>query len=255
MNTEYKMYTLDGMNDGFALIEPDDCEEVFPSLEMAEIYCMRNKISAPVYAIKIGDGYIPYDYIEKVNSIDGQVYYEFYDADCERNIIFIQESSEVSNIGYIVFGKGDSEFIQDARAGKKTSKEIYKEIFLTIARLARYKNIEVIREEQALTIKIVGTTAKVIICTVPHMIWLNQSRQATGGDKRFSRVLPFEKRMDKWTTFYSYITIDKTEPDSWNGVEQAVSIRDQLIEKFKYLQGDELNPRFVPVKFNGTIMV
>lgn len=255
MNSEYKMYTLDGMNSGFALIEPDDCEEVFPSLEMAQIYCMRNKISAPIYAIKIGDGYIPYDYIEKVNSVDGQVYYEFYDADCERNIIFIQESSEVSNIGYIVFGKGDSEFIQDARAGKKASKEIYKEIFLTIARLARYKNIEVVREEQALTIKIVGTTAKVIICTVPHMIWLNQSRQATGGDKRFSRVLPFEKCMDKWTTFYSYITIDKTEPDSWNGVEQAVSIRDQLIEKFKYLQGDELNPRFVPVKFNGTIMV
>ena len=230
MNNE--IITLDGKNNGFAIyclatesyVTNKNGVILFRNIDLARIYAanvkhMHNPYDYDLY-IGIQGSMIHYDYFEKVDGL-----YQFY-ATCDdvetKYYIKPYDTRAVKKVGYIVVNNGEREF-DKVKGFAKTNlyyDEALKAINVLVKKACLDPNIcSIGRDKYGLVANIKNSTAKIHICHNSHIMTINQQRKV---DNQIA--FRFDKSMDKFTTLYTFIDIDISEPKWFEGIEKAVSI-------------------------------
>jgi hypothetical protein len=257
IKAEYK--ELDGKENGIVIklineegfIKSAKGEEIlFKNIETARTYlanvkCIFNPMDYEVY-FKLGEEYTCCDNVAKY---DG--YYQYF-TETHRYFISPKYNDIVHKLGYIVFENG-AEKQCDIEYGKKRQKELYKEIKYAVDDMVKnsYYNpgiSSVVKDDNGfLTLLVSNSTAKIHIGSNYLLIDLNQRRKEEG-----LRVLRYEKDVDKFLTFYSFITIDESESMRFKSFEKADFLLSTLIESLK-IRIPESFPNYRGVDFYGNI--
>ena len=176
---------------------------------------------------------IYYEYIQTINE-----YLEFFGVDEHHNLIryMIRQSQcrEYNNFGYIVFDQGD--VIRTSKtAGEKRNKILKSIIQHSIENLNdKYHVIEdIMIWDSGISLKFIHTTAKLDVMTNSQMMDINQWRKNIETDEiEYKHCFPFIKTMDKYTTFYTYISKELYEPvkTDKSNAKLPENFRDLLIE-------------------------
>lgn len=254
---ENKMAVLDGKTNGFIIYLKDrksfmlknGSPRLFKNLELAKTFCsvIYKKFTPLEYKIFLYvDGKsIDFDYVSKRED-----HYEVYTLS-GKYYVFESVENRVTNLGYYVFEKGDTERC-DKKYGEKRSKELYRNIRHTISDIFRYINIDpsiesITKEDGHLVVNIKDSTAKIHFLYNSEIMDLNQARKEEN-----KRCLPYDKAMDKYTTIYSYATVDNSEPEGFGSKEKINKMIDYIIDYLKDSYSD-IDPHYVPVEFKGII--
>lgn len=252
-------YKLDGKDNGFALWIYEEERFVqntynktllFKSLDLAKVYIANqcnilNPYNYKVLIILSDRGEI--DFNNVYGDEDTDIYY-YYDND---ELIAIEPdcNEQVLSLGYYVFEEGDT--IQTQKEyGKRRQKELFRYINESFADIMKYssKIAKINRDRNNhLCISIANSTSKIHVCFNSQIMTLNQERKELG-----IRCLPYEKEIDKYTTIYTYITRDFSEPKSFNSDKVAKEVFYNSIT-FINDKHPEALCRYRNVKFNGII--
>lgn len=254
-----KYYELDGRTNGFSMWIFDNNDFIknqngkrmlFKSIELAKAYAFKQFNIHNSYEYKLwivlDDLEIDYDDIELVNGI-----YEYYHnseiyliSPCIRNL--------VTRLGYFVFEDGDKK-LTEKEYGKNRSKELFgyiKDALTDLIKQPSVYPIQIITTDKLghLCVPIKNSTFKVHICFNHQIMTLNQKRKSEE-----CRCLPYEKSMDKYTTIYTYITKDVSEPKKISeSEEEAIKIQEAIIN-FLSNKYPEIKPKYTGVEFHGNI--
>ena len=176
----------------------------------------------------------------------------------EDDFLYLKECKleKVESIGYIVFENGDEGKIKTKGHPKDRNNEYLAQIKKTIKHIMRDgQDIESVSVDSNghICLNIPHSTGKVHICTNSQLIDLNIERKSSG-----IRVLPFEKDMDKYLTFYIYISYiaqeRKPDMDKMRGTREMVI--QYLKEDMSLLSNfSNSNPRYHQVEFMGDIFL
>jgi hypothetical protein len=170
-----------------------------------------------------------------------------------NDILYIIKESRIyrtSSLGYICFEDGDTKRCYKAY-GTKRQYELMRLIRTSLGGIQKTNNtiqeIKSLYKEYIVYIK--GTTAKLHILYNSQLMTINQTNKSE--DKR---CLPFDKNMDKYVTFYSYIATDETESKSIKieGENNANKVLNNLIQDLSN-KFPELNIKYIPVDYDGFV--
>lgn len=155
----------------------------------------------------------------------------------------------VSCIGYIQYNESDAEYTDKKQIYKKQKKiqTIVQECASVLATYPHYGIFVNTDEYDNFCINLVGSTAKVHICTNQFVMNFNDKRR-----KSNLRCLPFIKGKNKYGTLYVYASIDENERDeiktrAYNLIDALVLYMDQCFP--------ELEIKFEDVIFKGYIEI
>ena len=182
---------------------------------------------------------------------------DYYLIPEEDDFLYLKECKmeEVGTIGYIVFENGDEGKIKTRKHPLERHNEYRDQIFKTISHIMRdgNKSIKSVTydENGHLCLHIPHSTAKIHICENSQLIDLNIERKSFG-----IRVLPFEKDMDKYLTFYIYTSFVSqertTDMDKLN--ETLEMVIEYIKEDMSMLSSfSNANPRYRQVNYKGNI--
>ena len=224
--------TLDGKTSGFAIFNLAAQEFVtnrngavlFRNIDLARMYAanvkkLNNPYDYEIY-INIMGSMIQYDYFEQV---DGK--YQFYATCDDVETKYFVEPIVIKNIvkvGYLVVNNGERIFDKDK--GLTKSNLYYNEALNALYRIIQTPSIEpnissIGKDKYGIYATLKKSTAKIHICYNSQIMTINQNRKADG-----LRAFRFDKDMDKYTTLYVFIDIDVSEPDWFEGIDQAQQI-------------------------------
>jgi len=256
------IYYLDGRTTGIAvkvtykntkkhrfIVTKENKIRLFDNLEVAKTVAktvtgIESKID---YYISVNDKMYPLDKIYKVHGV-----YKIIDKDTQT-IISVKEKTEykASKFGYIVFEDGDT-----TRCEKKYGHERNDQLMNSIAAAIELAFIEN-RDEfgvaytesynSEFVIHLRNCTGAIHICTNGNLMDINQCRKEEG-----LKVFPFSKNMDKFTTFYTYISRDASEPSRVNSEEKALKLLDRLLTRICEMEPDA-NAKVVNIEYGGYI--
>lgn len=198
-----------------------------------------------VSTLRVDDAYyiINFDDFQRLNTGE----YCAYSPEIGDFIKFIETYSEqVNKLGYLIFDNGDS-VKSDRSVSPKYAKILMKQIREGIANYME-ENPDVIssfsiNDRKHVKIKLFGSSQQIYICYNSQLMSLNQERKINGW-----RCLPYDTRMDKYTTFYVYTT-NQFYPDYNEDKDYANNILQDII---KYIS-DIKEVRFSEVDFMGHI--
>ena len=179
-------------------------------------------------------------------------------------IYYIKEQyiDVVNSIQYIVFENGDS-----VRSEEKYGKPRQRQLFDYVREAAIYAfyytgDIDGVssptNEELVITFK--NSTAKIHIVTNSYIARLNVLRKEDPTSSQFQRCLPFNKAMDKYLTFYTWVSKNNAEPDNF-GFEGDID--NTIIGIYNYIldylediakEEDKPVPEYSSVEFKGVIL-
>lgn len=156
-------------------------------------------------------------------------YFRIFDKESNEMINVVEKLSyKASNFSYIVFDHGDK-----IRYGKNEGKEKRALYFNDIARAIEVAFAE--NEEYGIeyidtyksefSIHLRNSSASVHICTNSNIMDINQIRREDG-----EKVYPFDKSMDKFSTFYAYVSKDTSEPIKMESDVKAYELLEKIVE-------------------------
>lgn len=193
------------------------------------------------YFIVLGDKMYPVEDSYKSNS--GR--YKIVDTESNQ-IITVAEKIDfkATNFSYIVFENGDT-IRCDKKYGYNRSSELFEALIGSIQMVfienqTEYgiDHIEVFKSE--IVVKLKNCTAAIHIHTNSNIMDLNQIRK-----EEKEKVFPFVKEMDKFLTFYCYISRDISEPLRIKSEQKALEQLKLIVDKVA-----ELYPE-TPVKLSN----
>lgn len=234
-----EMITLDGKVNGFAI--HDAATDSFVTNKSGAIVLFRNIDLARIYAanvrhltnpynydlcICITGSMIQYDYFEMIDGI-----YQLYaTCDDEETKYFVKPTviKTINKIGYLVVNNGERVF--DKNRGANLSNTFYNEALNSLFRIIKTPSIEpnissINKDMYGICAQLKNSTAKIHICYNSNIMSINQKRKEEG-----LRAFRFSKEMDKYTTLYTFIEIDKCEPEWFEGIKQAEQILKMVTE-------------------------
>lgn len=264
-----KVITLNGITKGFAIyLEEqkdfirDECKSNEPSLVQPNIKLFKNLETAKAELVSRFNIVDPYDYkiwliinnkqIDYCNIHYIEPYYEYYDKDGTHYYIQETVTEKVINIGYFVFEDGEEKKICDPKIGTKKSKQLYGYIKQVISSIISFPDLttaieRIYRDSNGfLCLKIKGTTSKIHILYNSQIMDLNMKRREDN-----IRCIPYNKDMDKYKSIFIFATKDSSDYDSQNYTDTLIEL---ILEELNY-NYYELNPRYIPVNFNGNILL
>lgn len=263
-----KVYVkLDGISSGFAVFDLETGQivdlKLFESIELLKTYFYqekdihvsndRNYKIVIVYS-SFEYGFIPFMHLENLEK-NKNGNYEYINNQKDTLFVFTPTNVEtVVNTGYFVFEHGDSKFV-DKEYGKVRSNQLYNMIkealnHILMENEKNYTITNIVRDENKhLSVSIKGSTYKLKVCFCSQLMNINQARKEDG-----NRCLPFFKNMDKFVTFYVYITKDSKEDETYNNYISANRIRSKIVDYIKE-HYPETEMKYVEVSFNGTILM
>lgn len=175
--------------------------------------------------------------------------------DKETNeVITIRENYQykASNFSYIVFENGDS-----VRCDKKYGQRRLSELFELIASAIELSFVDnfdefgieytdVYRGEFVIHLR--NCTGKIHIATNANLMDINQCRKEDG-----LKAFPFVKSMDKFTTFYTYVSRDISEPTRFNSEDKAMKQLKKIVDHLYEVDPDS-EPKLAKVNYNGFVV-
>lgn len=259
-----KYYELDGKTKGFAMwiFSKNDFArnrrgdiELFKSIESAVANIsislgIRNPYEYKLWII-LDDIEIDFDDVERVD--DNYEYFYTNTEDITTQLIISPVyKEEVLRLGYFVFENGDKNFTEK-EYGLQRNHELFALVKEAIGYIIKHKDsspISIIKRDKNkhMCIPIKNSTVKIHICFNYQIMTLNQSRKEKG-----IRCLPYEK-FDKFTTIYTYITKDESEPKYTGRETEAIKVQNSIVSylKNKY---PEILPKYRDVEFHGNIFL
>lgn len=256
------IYYLDGTTTGIAvkvtytntnkhrfIVTKENKVRLFDNLEVAKAVAKTVTGIEPKieYFISIDDKMYPLEKAYKVHGI-----YKIIDRE-KQQIISVREKNEfkASKFSYIVFEDGDT-----TRCEKKYGHERNGQLMNSIAAAIELAFIENRNEfgisytesyNSEFVIHLRDCTGAIHICTNGNLMDINQCRKEEG-----LKVFPFVKNMDKFTTFYTYISRDASEPTRVNSEEKALKLLDRLFAHICELEPDA-NAKISKIEYGGYI--
>ena len=201
---------------------------------------------------KIRGGYKVYDpENETMVSVKGG--YNVYDKET-NSILFIEEKHErkVINFNYLVFEHGDTNRTEK-KYGYKRMYALYNLILQAIQDSTMSNDEFGISKVEAYNNEIIahikGCTSKIHINSNSLLMDINQARKEIG-----ENVFPFVKEMDKFTTFYVYISRDVTEPIRIESENKALDQLNKIVEIINCID-ETLCAEVVPVNCKCYILL
>lgn len=256
------IYYLDGTTTGIAvkvtytntkkrrfIITKENKIRLFDNLEVAKsvaktVTGIESKIE---YFFSINDTMYPLEKAYKVHGI-----YKIVDTENQELISIIEKKEcKASKFRYIVFEDGDT-----IRCEKKYGHERNDQLMNSIAAAIELAFIENRNEfgiaytesyKSEFVIHLRDCTGAIHICTNANLMDVNQCRKEEG-----LKVFPFTKNMDKFTTFYTYISRDASEPARVNSEEKALKLLDRLFAHICELEPDA-KAKIVDIEYGGYI--
>lgn len=174
--------------------------------------------------------------------------------DKETNeIIVVREKLEYrgSDFCYIVFENGDTDRC-DKKYGYKRTNELFTAIAQSIE-MAFIDNFDEYGIEYTdkykgeFVIHLRGCTGAIHISTNSNLMDINQCRKDEG-----EKVFPFNKDMDKFLTFYTYISRDVSEPLRFKSEEKCKKQLQRIVELLQYMY-PEAYPKLVSINYKNFI--
>lgn len=159
---------------------------------------------------------------------------------------------KLTNFGYLIFDDGDS-VRSEKEAGRQRQIELLDIVAgvctdLLVEKWSEYGITRIEKRRKELVVQIKSTTAKIHVVYNSKIMDINQEKGLTPGKKR----LPFLKNMDKFTTFYIFVSRDVAEGKRIGGEEKAKYIVDNIVGDLqKYYP--ELKTKFESIEFNKFI--
>lgn len=213
-----------------------------------------NGNSKLIPCFKIGEMIYQYKMVQKIGN-----YFSIF-IDDQLYKIYEDKTSTVTELSYLVFENGDTERC-DKQYGVKRCNQLLKDIGSTLYLLFgsdKDSNISKIHQtNNEIIVSIKNSTGKIHILKCSKLMDINQDRKS-----RDERCFVFLKEMDKYTTFYVYMTKDKTEPNKVSSEEKMMNILEDLAWnlQYRYIGEDEeptdyVNPKIAKVNFNGWINI
>lgn len=211
---------------------------IFDNLEIAKlIVSERNNpaVENATYYIYREDGTM-ID-VKKCFKDKNNVYHYFDKENDIKYEIELEPSKKILNYGYIIFENGDTERTEKAEGAKKRRK--YFEELSDICNYQIMKNLpnwasRIILTKNEIVLPIRCTTAEIHIMTNSRLMDINQERKSKG-----NYAIPFNKGMDKFTTFFYYIAKERSEPIRFKGSEIGLEVFTGIIEDVKYYYGKD----------------
>lgn len=177
-----------------------------------------------------------FQYIDEVNGI----VYNFNE----------KRTHKVSNLNYLIFDDGDTVRV-DKEYGIERQKELIGFVADVASRLLGEKRkqnaislLELRRKELIVHIK--GTTAKIHVTYNSKLMSINQKKSLTPGVRR----IPFLKEMDKFVTFYVFVSKDIGEGRRVGGEEMADAVIQDIIRDLQTYY-DDCKPKIHHIDYNG----
>lgn len=200
---------------------------------------------------KIKGGYKVYDdETETMVFIKGG--YKVYDKET-NSILFIEEKYQrkVTNFNYLVFEHGN-EKRTDKKYGYKRMFVLYNLILQAIQESTMSNESLGISKVEAYNNEIIahikGCTSRIHINSNSLLMDINQARKEVG-----EKVFPFIKEMDKFTTFYVYISRDVTEPIRIESEQKALDQLNKIVEIINNID-DSVCAEIMPVNYKCYIV-
>lgn len=233
-----EIITLDGKTSGFAIyniaaqdfVRNKNGVVLFRNIDLAKMYAinvkhMNNPYNYELYIVIMGSD-IQYDYFEQVDGM-----YQFYATCDDVETKYFVKPVVVRNIvkvGYLVVNNGERVFDKDKGLAK--SNLYYNAAIDALYKLIQTPSIEpnissVGKDKYGVYATLKKSTAKIHICYNSQIMTINQNRKVDG-----LRAFRFDKEMDKYTTLYVFIDIDVSEPDWFEGIDQAQQIINMIAE-------------------------
>ena len=199
------------------------------------------------YYIILGDNQYPlssaYKHGETYNLVDKET----------NEIIVVREKLEYrgSDFCYIVFENGDTR-----RCDKKYGYNRTNELFTAIAQSIEMAFVDNFDEygieytdkyKGEFVIHLRGCSGAIHISTNSNLMDVNQYRKEDG-----EKVFPFSKDMDKFLTFYTYISRDTSEPLRFKSEEKCKKQLQRLIEHLQEMY-PETEPKLVNINYKSFI--
>lgn len=161
-----------------------------------------------------------------------------------------KRTHKLSNLNYLIFDDGDTVRI-DKELGVLRQKELMGYIADVASCLLgekKEKNAIILLEQKRkeLILHIKGTTAKIHISYNSKIMDINQMKTLTPGVRR----IPFIKEMDKFTTFYMFISKDIGEGNRVGGKEIADAVMQDIIDDLQKYYSD-CKPKVHHIDYNG----
>ena len=199
------------------------------------------------YFIFVNEKMYPLNQVYKSHEV-----YKIIDKE-SNEIINVREKMEykASNFSYLVFENGDT-----VRCEKKYGYDRTNELFNEIAGAIELAFIDNFAEfgieytesyRSEFVIRLRNCTGAIHICTNSNLMDINQCRKEEG-----EKVFPFIKNMDKFLTFYVYISRDSSEPIRVNSEERALKLLNRIVEHL-YTIDAEAEAKVVKVDSKGYI--
>lgn len=264
---QVKKIVLDGKKNGFLVklsngsfikTTKHNYHKVFGNLLYARALAATNGcITQKDYTLilKIGKNQIPMSITQRVND-----HIEFYGKVNGEVILFkVYESSKrvATDCGYIVFDNGDKQRTHSKKRQNRLMDLMTDHIALISQKYGMID--EIIQYDEGITVIFRNTTTRLDIVSNKYLININQLRKEKQGvisEREYFRALPFDKDMDRYTTFYSFTSKEFYEPPRKNQQNIGVNTRLNMIDSIKlYWNGDEDHkPWFKRMKFAGDIL-
>lgn len=242
-----EIITLDGRNNGFAIysiatqdyITNKNGIVLFRNIDLARIYAanvkhLYNPYEYDLY-INILGSMIQYDYFEMIDGI-----YQFY-ATCDgvETKYFVKPTQirVIDTIGYLVVNNGEREF--DKTKGFAKANLYYGSVLNAFNTIIKKPSIDpnissIVKDKYGIVVTVKNSTARIHVCYNSTIMTINQHRK-TENFKAFR----FDKDMDKFTTLYTFIDIDSSEPAWFEGINKAKVILDKISDMVLSVEGIE----------------
>lgn len=219
---------------------------LFNNLEVAKIVA---KLYYPdctyEYYFKVDNILIKRSLCQKISDRKYQVFANNIQYDIEELYTY-----RITDIGYIVFENADTQRYNTKDAIPKMI-EYYNNIedITTNILLDNLEcGIEYINaSKHEIVLKIKNTSARIHILQNSKLMDINQDRK-----NKNQRALPFDKAMDKFLTFYVYISKDYSEPIKNDGDTKSQTVLEYILSDLKdlYKENQEANPRYITIGCN-----
>lgn len=245
---ETKMIILDGKTRGIAIqyIKNDKdqfvvyCDRkteewkirLYPNLQTATVAAnLIVKNNSQKFFIMIDDKMIDLNKVQIEKS-----HLEVFDGDI-RYIIFEDHTAKAYDFRYIVFNNGD-EILSEKEEGLKNQRKIFDNIvnalyydFLQIG-----SEITAIRQRDSeCIVEVANSTAKIHIIFNKRLIEINKERK-----EKDMYCFHFLKNMDRYNTFYVFVTRDVKEPKIANSENKCNLILENLEKNLFEYCDDEM---------------
>lgn len=177
-------------------------------------------------------------------------------------IYYIKEQyiDTVEKIQYFVFEDGDS-VRSEKPYGPKRQKELFREIRQAATSAFYYTgdldSVEMVSDDE-IEIRFKNSTTKLHITTNAFIARYNMQRKEDQESSQFNRCLPFSKNMDKYLTFYTWVSKDNAEPDNFgfegNIKDSVENVYNYMLQYLRETQSQDAKAAYSPVEFKGVIL-